>query len=103
MTIAHWNLNILPQTPDNEPRFISIGGYKAFDDVDKEEYANLGVLRSGNMTWLTYSCNQSLGNKMPDDKAAEYISCLAHSALPLAGSSQRQITQQVGNKLRPLG
>jgi hypothetical protein len=94
--------HILPQTPDDEPRFKTIGSYAAFDYTDKEEYSREGVWRSGNLTWLTESCNASLGNSMPDDKAAEYISCTKHSGGKLSGSSHIQITHKVGNELRPI-
>jgi len=94
--------HILPQAPDAEPRFIAIGGYTALDYADKEEYRNQGVLRSGNLTWLTASCNASLGNSMPDDKAAEYISCTRHSGGGFLGSSSIKITRKVGTELTPV-
>jgi len=93
--------HILPQTPDDEQRFKTIGGYTAFGYTDKEEYGRYGVWRSGNLTWLTESCNKSLGNAMPDNKAAEYISC-THSGGGLLGSSCINITHKVGYQLTPI-
>lgn len=91
--------HILPQTPDNDQRFIAIGGYNAFGYTDKEEYSNQGVWRSGNLTWLTTSCNASIGNSMPDDKAAHYIACNQHGGDGFSGSSAIKITEKVGNEL----
>jgi hypothetical protein len=94
--------HILPQTPDDEPIFKTIGGYTAFGYADKEEYGRYGVWRSGNLTWLTESCNKSLGNAMPDNKAAEYISCTQHTGGGLLGSSSINITHKVGHQLTPI-
>ncbi len=95
--------HILSQSPDDEPRFKAIGGYTSFGYADKEEYTNQGVWRSGNLTWLTASCNASLGNSMPNDKAVEYTSCVRHSGGSFSGSSHIKITNKVGSELKPIG
>lgn len=94
--------HILPKTPDEEPssEFMTIGGYTAFGYADKEEYKYQGVERSGNLTWLTESCNASLGNHLPDVKAAHYTSCNEHSRGGISGAAGIKITHDVGTDLQ---
>jgi hypothetical protein len=98
--------HILPQNPDSQNgMFANVGGYSAFGCADKDDYTRQCVSRSGNMTWLTQRCNGSLGNDMPDVKAAHYISCHIHSdqTKSISGSADIKITHKVGTELLPIG
>jgi hypothetical protein len=94
--------HIFSRNIDNDPSFI---GFSAFAIVDRAEFDNIILWRSGNFTWLSASANSGLGNAMPHIKAgSDFVGCLGHPT----GSGQNicsdiNITKKVGDELCALG
>ena len=79
-------------------------GFQTYGIIDRVEYEQQVLWRSGNFTWLSVSGNTYLGNKNPEIKAAHYANCAGHA--PGGGGnvcSDIAITHEVGTKMITLG
>lgn len=96
--------HIFAQGIDSEPSFMQVGGFGAFGIADRSEYDNKVLWRSGNFTWLSQTANISLGNELPNVKAAHYRQCHGHpSGSARNVCSEIAITKKVGEELASLG
>ena len=96
--------HVFAQGVDEESSFLQVGGFAEFGITDRAEYDNKLLWRSGNFTWLSQSANNSLGNQLPNVKAAHYGQCQGHPS----GSgrnicSKIAITKKIGAELAGLG
>jgi hypothetical protein len=70
--------HIFAQNCDANEHFNTLGGFGAFGFIDRDDFDQNMLWRSGNFTWLSKSANDSLGNKPPNIKAAHYQGCPGH-------------------------
>ncbi|KAB2933760.1 MAG: DUF262 domain-containing protein [Candidatus Contendobacter sp.] len=96
--------HVFAQNIDSDPHFNALGGFSAFGIIDKDDFNQNVLWRSGNLVWLSESANAALGNKTPDIKAGDYCSCPGHPA----GTHQNvcsdiNIVRKLGGELSSLG
>ena len=53
-------------------------GFNAFGFSDRDEFNQMMLRRSGNLTWLSKSGNDHLSRSLPDDRAYRYQFCKGH-------------------------
>jgi hypothetical protein len=95
--------HVLAQGIEGDPSFTQVGGFCGLGVADRSEYDNKLLWRSGNFTWLSQTANTSIGNQLPNVKAAHYRQCQGHPS----GSgrnicSEVAITKKIGNDLGAL-
>jgi len=96
--------HIFAQNIEEDFSFNQIGQFPELGIVDRFEYESNVLSRSGNYTWLPQNANASLGNQLPNVKAAHFRQCPGHP--PNSGKnvcSEITITRKVGEDLGKLG
>lgn len=96
--------HVLAVNIENDAHFNNLGGFAAFGIINRDEYVDHVLYRSGNLTWLSASANESLGNTTPDLKAADYFACHGHpSGNGVNMCSTIAITRKLGQELKEYG
>jgi hypothetical protein len=97
--------HVFAQSVDLNDEFNALGGFLTFGIKDRIDFDGNVLSRSGNLTWLSKSGNDSLGNKPPDTKAAHICACSGHAenrerknVCPLIN-----ITRKLGSEMVALG
>lgn len=103
--IAKTNLELEHIFAQNIDENTSFPGFAAFGLIDRAEFESIVLWRAGNFTWLSKEANASLGNSMPDIKAAaHYTKCPGHPASSSYNiCSDINITKKVGDELVAIG
>ena len=96
--------HVFAQNVDGDPHFIALGGFSAFGIIDRYDFDQNILWRSGNLVWLSETANKALGNDTPDIKAPHYCGCSGHPA----GTSDNvclsiNIVRNLGSELSKLG
>jgi hypothetical protein len=94
--------HVFAQNCDANERFNTLGGFRTFGFTDRDDFDRNMLWRSGNFTWLPKSANDSLGNQVPDIKAAHYQGCHGHpNGQNLC--SNIEIVRKLGGQISALG
>lgn len=96
--------HVFAQNADEDDEFKAMRGFAVFEITDRLDYDRNVLWRIGNLTWLSKSSNDALGNQSPDKKAAHYCQCPGH---PVNSGknvcSKIYITRKLGADLVALG
>ena len=96
--------HVFAQNIDKDSHFQALGEFEAFDIHGADDFRDKILWRSGNVTWLSKSANDSLGNSAPDIKASHYVSCPGHPSKSGTNLySNIFLTKKLGTELAGLG